>query len=199
MQHYFDQDPHTEHHEKRVQVRLFGREFEFITDTNVFSRHALDYGTQVLIEAVVGDGPLTGRLLDLGCGYGPVGIILKRMFPHLEVEMSDINRRAAELARKNLAVNQIKYVKVQQSDGFSQIDGTFDVIILNPPIRAGKKTVYNLFEQSYQHLNKDGRLYIVIQKKQGAPSAHKSLQSLSESVDRISRDAGYWVLRVRKA
>jgi 16S rRNA (guanine1207-N2)-methyltransferase len=198
MQHYFDQDPQAEHQEKRLQVKLFGRDFEFITDTNVFSRHALDYGTRVLIEAIVRDGQLPGRLLDLGCGYGPVGIVLKRMFPHLDVEMSDINRRAVELTRKNLAINQIKYVKVQQSDGFEQIEGTFDTITLNPPIRAGKKTVHSLFEQSYQHLNIDGQLYVVIQKKQGAPSALKALQNLSASVERISRDAGYWVLRVKK-
>ncbi len=198
MQHYFDQDPHTEHREKRLQVRLFGRDFEFVTDSNVFSRHALDYGTQVLIEAVARDEQLPGRLLDLGCGYGPVGIILKRLFPHLDVEMSDINHRAVELSRKNLGLNQVKYVKVQQSDGFEHIEGTFDTITLNPPIRAGKKIIYSLFEQAYQHLNEGGHLYIVIQKKQGASSALKALQNLSGTVDRISRDSGYWVLRLRK-
>ena len=198
MRHYFDASPDTAHEEKYLNFRFRGQDFRFKSDRQVFSRHAVDYGTQLLIETMLDDGKLFGRLLDLGCGYGPVGVIIKRMTPHLEIIMSDVNKRAVSLAKENLKLNQIKYLDVVVSDGFQHIDGTFSVISLNPPVRAGKHTVYRLFEDAFKHLEQNGCLYVVIQKKQGAPSAQKELEKLTSHVERVSRSAGYWVLRAVK-
>lgn len=198
MRHYFDASPETAHEEKFLNMRLRGHDFRFKTDRQVFSRHAVDYGTQLLIETVLDDEKLYGRMLDLGCGYGPVGIISKRLAPHLDLVMSDVNKRAVSLAKENLKLNQIKYVQVIVSDGLQHIEGSFNVISLNPPVRAGKQVVYRLFEDAFAHLAKNGYLYVVIQKKQGALSAQKALETITPHVERINRSAGYWVLRAEK-
>lgn len=196
MPHYFDQNPELDHKPGEMQVRLHGLDFHFATDSGVFSRSRLDYGTNLLIETVLADQKkLTGRLLDLGCGYGPVGIIMKRIFPALEVVLCDINARALELARKNARLNQIHYMEILQSDGLQQVTGLFDTIMTNPPIRAGKAVVFRFFAEAADRLKPDGQLYVVIQKKQGAPSALKKLQELFQQVEVIEHAAGYWVIR----
>lgn len=202
MAHYFDRDPETAHQPKSLQVRVGGVNLSFHTDSGVFSRNQLDFGTNLLIETVLADTrqsghPIHGRLLDLGCGYGPVGIAFKRLFPALEVVMIDINSRAAELARKNALENQIRYPDIRQGDGFSVIkpDELFDFVLTNPPIRAGKKTVHAFFEGACQHLKTGGQLYVVIQKKQGAPSAQTKLTELFGNCEMVEQKTGYRILR----
>ena len=198
MPHYFDPNPELDHKPGEMQVRLHGLDFNFVTDSGVFSRSRLDYGTNLLIEAVLADQKkMTGRLLDLGCGYGPVGIIMKRVFPALEVVLCDINSRALELARKNARLNQIHYMEILQSDGLQNVTGPFDTIMTNPPIRAGKAVVFRFFSEAAEQLKPDGQLYVVIQKKQGAPSALKKLQELFQQVEVIEHAAGYWVIRAK--
>lgn len=200
MSHYFDSKPASDHQEKEIRLRMAGRDFTLITDQSVFSRQKLDYGTGRLIEAVLQDFPhKTGRLLDLGCGYGAVGIILKRTWPALQVVMCDINERAVGLARRNAAFNQVQAVDIVQSDGLESVAGTFDLILTNPPIRAGKQTVYRLFREAAARLNPGGLLYVVIRRQQGAPSALKELQSLFQDVTVIDRSAGYWVIRAEQS
>lgn len=195
MQHYFSENPETAHQEKRLNVRSNGIDFTFKTDSNIFSRHAFDYGSQLLVDSIIADRKLHGRFLDLGCGYGPIGIIMKRVFPHLDLTLADINQRALRMARENLKINAVKYAQVIHSDGLEKIEGLFETISLNPPVRAGKQVIYRLFAEAYAHLIPGGSLYIVIQKKQGAPSAQKALEALSPQVERIARSAGYWVIR----
>lgn len=196
MSHYFDSKPVSDHREKEIRLRMAGRDFTLITDQSVFSKQKLDYGSGRLIEAVLQDFPhKTGRLLDLGCGYGAVGIILKRTWPAFQVVMCDINERAVELARRNAAFNQAQAVDIVQSDGLESVAGNFDLILTNPPIRAGKQTVYRLFSEAAARLNPGGRLYVVIRKQQGAPSALKKLEALFGDVTVIDRSAGYWVIR----
>ena len=118
-----------------------------ITDRGVFSRTRLDYGSELLIETVIADQQkMKGRMIDLGCGYGPVGIIFKRTFPALEVTLCDINQRALTLARQNAKANQVAYLSILQSDGLAAIEGPVDYILTNPPIRAGKAVVHTLFQ-----------------------------------------------------
>jgi len=173
-----------------------GVDFTFVTDQSVFSRQRLDYGSACLIEAVERDSqPKTGRLLDLGCGYGALGIILKRLHPALSVVMCDINKRAVALARRNAGLNQARFVDVVESDGMRQVEGTFDLIVTNPPIRAGKETVHRFFQEASERLNPACSLFVVIRKQQGAPSALKRLKELFGEVSIVNRSAGYWVIK----
>jgi 16S rRNA (guanine1207-N2)-methyltransferase len=195
MAHYYDEKPQVEFKSNTVETRINGIDFRFETGSGVFSKRQLDFGTKLLIETViVKEGKPAGRLLDLGCGYGPVGIAFKRISPALSVVMCDVNSRALELAKNNAAANNVQYVDVRLSNGLSEITGQFDLILTNPPIRAGKSTVYRFFEESFDALKNGGRLYCVIQKKQGAPSAFNKLQELFNNCDIIARSAGYWIL-----
>lgn len=192
-QHYYTPEPDAAHDIISWQTRFAGLDLVFETDRQVFSRRAIDYGTRYLLETILEQPPLHGRVLDLGCGYGPIGVVLKRRYPHIELVMSDINHRAVALAKRNLRLNHIRYVDVIQSDGLKALKGSFETIVLNPPIRAGKAVIYRLFAEAAAALTDAGRLYIVIQKKQGAPSAEKALLELNLKVERLGRSAGYWI------
>ena len=138
---------------------VLGQELRCTTDAGVFSRDGLDMGTRVLLEALP---PLQGRVLDLGCGWGPVGVALGRCEPALEILMTDVNARAVELAARNLRANGVQNARAAQSDGFARVDGDFDAIVLNPSIRTGKAVVYGLFAAAAQRLRPGGEMYVVI-------------------------------------
>ena len=167
--HYYTENPASAHDERRIVLSILGQELTFTTDAGVFSRDGLDRGTELLLEALP---ELTGRVLDLGCGWGAVGVALGKKYPALGIVMTDINSRAVELARRNLAANGVK-AEVVQGDGFQSVAGDFDAIVTNPPIRAGKAVIYGLFAQARDRLRPGGALYLVIRKQQGAPSALK--------------------------
>jgi len=191
--HYYTETPLSEHDERRVSLRALGNDLTFITDAGVFSRDGLDRGTEVLLNALP---PLSGRVLDLGCGWGVVGVALGRRWPALDIVMTDINTRAVALARRNLAENGVK-ATVLQGDGFAPVEGRFDAIVTNPPIRAGKAVVYGLFAQARDYLKPDGALYAVIRKQQGAPSALKYLKEIYATAETVARGSGFHVLRAR--
>ena len=199
MAHYYDENPQGESDRRVIQSRMHGMDFFFTTDSEVFSKKFLDFGSRTLLEAAIMD--LTecekkkGRLLDLGCGYGPIGIIMKRVFPSMEVTMVDINNRALELARENAENNSVKCVDVHQSDGCSNVEGLYDVVLTNPPVRAGKQTVFSFYDGAFEHMAEGGRLYVVLQKKQGAPSSEKYLLEKFGNCDVIARESGYWIMR----
>jgi 16S rRNA (guanine1207-N2)-methyltransferase len=196
MAHYFDPNPEAGHQIVELAARFRGIDFVFQTDRAVFSRHRLDFGSELLIETCIRNREKPrGRLLDLGCGYGPVGIIMKRLFPALDIVLCDINARALDLARRNSRQNQAQYIDIVQSDGLQAVTGLFDLILTNPPIRAGKAVVYRFFQEASERLTPDGFLYVVIQKKQGAPSALQFLGQLFSQAEVIERDGGYWVIR----
>lgn len=195
-EHYYTQTPGAAHDEKQVIFEVLGLRLQCTTDAGVFSRDGLDMGTRILLEALP---PLSGRILDLGCGWGPVGTALGRKYPDAQILMSDVNQRAAELAGRNLRSNGVTNAAVVQGDGYEAVEGCFDAIVLNPPIRAGKGVIYALFDGARAHLTDGGALYIVIRKQQGAESAEKYLKTLYGSVERICREKGYWVLRCTEA
>ena len=192
--HYYTETPTSAHAEYTFTTTILGETLRFTTDAGVFSRDGLDKGTEILLKALP---PLTGRILDLGCGWGPVGTFLGKKYPALDITLTDINARAADLARRNLAANGVT-ATVVQGDGFANVQGPFDAIITNPPIRAGKAAIYTLFDQAKDYLTPTGTLYIVIRKQQGAPSALKHLQQTYPSAEIIARSAGYWVLTSSK-
>lgn len=191
-EHYYSENPGVDHDEREVIFEVLELRLRCTTDAGVFSRDGLDMGTRVLLEALP---ELHGRILDLGCGWGPVGTALGKRYPGAQIVLTDVNSRATELAARNLAANGVTNAAVVQGDGFAAVEGGFDAIVLNPPIRAGKAVIYALFAEAAKHLRADGALYIVIRKQQGAESAQKYLSSIYADVERIAREKGYWVLR----
>ncbi|MBQ8136006.1 MAG: class I SAM-dependent methyltransferase, partial [Clostridia bacterium] len=131
----------------------------------------------------------------LGCGWGPIGITVAKRFPEAEVLMCDVNARAVALAEKNIAANGVQNAAAILSDGFANIEGMFQTILTNPPIRAGKSVIYGFFKDAAAHLKPDGCLILVIRKQQGAESAERYLKTIYESVLRLDRKKGYWILK----
>ncbi|MCL6547381.1 MAG: methyltransferase [Alicyclobacillus sp.] len=192
-EHYFTGTPTSESQPRTVEVFARGVRLQLWTDTGVFAKRGLDFGTRVLIEEVrLPDG---ATAVDLGCGYGVVAAVLGRVYPDSRWVLLDVNRRAIELARRNVAELGPR-AAVYESDGFAAVpDLEATDVLLNPPVRAGKAVVYRLFDEARRHLQPGGRLWVVIQKKQGAPSAKEKLASLFASVEVVARESGYHVIR----
>lgn len=195
-EHYYTASPASKHDERRLTVRALGVELSFTTDAGVFSRDGLDTGTRALLEALP---PLSGRVLDLGCGWGALGGVLAKVYPQARFVLSDINARAVELARRNLRENGLGNAEAVCGDGFAAVEGKFDWILTNPPIRAGKQVIYALFAQAKEFLVPGGTLALVIRTQQGAKSAERYLQSLYQSVKTLDISGGFRVLAASDA
>lgn len=195
--HYFINDPNLKEELKIIEENINGINYRFYTDSGVFSKRRVDFGTKLLIETLVLDKK-EGLFLDLGCGYGPIGIVMKNKYPLLNVHQIDINKKAVLLAQENSELNNVT-TKSYHSDGFENVTVNFDVISLNPPIRAGKDIVYSLYDQAYANLNTDGSLWIVIRKNQGALSHFKYLEKIFDNTKIIKKSKGYYVIRAEKA
>lgn len=196
QEHYFSKAPKSRSAPEIAAYRYAGREFAFITDSGVFSKGKVDRGTDLLLEAL--EDVESTRFLDLGCGYGAVGICYKHAYPDSLVMMGDINERACELARKNAAKNGV-CVEVRQTDGMAAFCGIpFDVIAMNPPIRAGKEALHRLMSEARSAIVPGGRLFAVIRTKQGAGSMKEFLEGLFGNCEDVERGSGYKVLMSRK-
>ncbi len=196
MSHYFTTDKNLDHKYQTIEIDLRDVRLSLTTDRGVFSRNYLDFGTQVLLDNITLKN--VHKALDVGCGYGPIGLFMAAFNQQADVTMVDVNERALELAEKNIISNNITNAKTLKSDAFEMIHDTFDLIVTNPPIRAGKDTVFNIYEGAYDHLEKSGSLYVVIQKKQGAPSSVKKLESLFGNCEIVAKVKGYWILLAKK-
>lgn len=195
--HYYSKAPEAKHNRQIVETLLRGRQLKFTTDAGVFSKSGVDFGSKVLIEAM--ELEESDHVLDVGCGYGPIGLSAAVLLPRGRVTMVDINERAIELAKENAALNDIRNVTIMQSDLYEAIpEREFDVILTNPPIRAGKAVVHRVFEEGHAYLKKGGCMWVVIQKKQGAPSAFEKLERLYEEVVEVTKDKGYRIFRAKK-
>jgi len=195
--HYYTNKPGAAHDEQQMTFTLRGHELRFTTDAGVFSRDRVDFGSLLLIENM--QFPRQARVLDVGCGYGPIGLTAAKLASEGKVTMIDVNERAADLARRNAERNGIHNVEVRVSDVYSAVQGEcYDVILTNPPIRAGKEIVHRIFTEGYDLLTDGGEMWVVIQKKQGAPSALKKLQELYKHVDEVDREKGYSIFRAVK-
>ncbi|MBR4334508.1 MAG: class I SAM-dependent methyltransferase [Clostridia bacterium] len=193
--HYFSASPTSEHRYAEAEYVYRGETLRFLTDAGVFSRGEVDFGTDVLLRALPQE--MAGRVLDLGCGWGAVGASVGKKYPACRIVMSDVNERALALAEKNAAANGVQ-AETAQSDGLERVEGPFDYILTNPPIRAGKQVIYRLFAESAQKLSPEGSLYIVIRKQQGAESAVKYLKTIFQQVDTVDKSGGFWVIRCRE-
>jgi len=194
--HYFTDDPCSEHQLRNLALRCGDRLLDCRTDAGVFSRDRVDPGTALLLEAIYKAMPddFAGRALDLGCGWGAVGLSLACRYPNAELVLCDVNRRALALAEQNLARNGL-HAQCVWSDGLADVQGTFALIAVNPPIRAGKATVYRLFDESRERLEPGGALFVVIRKQQGAPSALERLREAFDTAEVILKGGGYWVMK----
>jgi 16S rRNA (guanine1207-N2)-methyltransferase len=196
MEQYFTKNPTTKDDIYKFKWNALGVEFIFNTSNSVFSKSAVDFGTMTMIETfVANEMDFEGSILDLGCGYGPVGVILAKTMTNIKITMLDINERAVMLSEMNAKENKVAdKIKVLQSNILENTEEKFDRILTNPPIRAGKETVYMFFDKSHEHLKDGGKLYVVIQKKQGANSAIDKLNSLFGNCETIHKKAGYFIL-----
>ncbi len=197
MSYYFTNDPQLEMNRKNISFRFFGVIENFISDNGVFSKETLDYGSRALLETIT-KIDITGKVLDMGCGIGVIGILLKKYKSDIDLTMIDVNERAVELTKIN-SQNYKQDNKVVLSDGFTALNDKFDCIVSNPPIRIGKEKLYSLFVQAYEHLSESGTMYLVIRKQQGAKSAMNYLTELGLKVELLNKDKGYWIISAKNS
>jgi 16S rRNA (guanine1207-N2)-methyltransferase len=197
-EHYYSRTQKVESDPKFWDFTLRNNLFRFKTDNGVFSKREVDFGSRLLIESF--EMPdADGLVLDVGCGYGPIGLSVAKDYPDRTIHMIDVNERAIELAKGNAEQNQIRNVEIYESDRLLNVkERNFAAILTNPPIRAGKKTVHDIFEQSHEHLVPNGELWVVIQKKQGAPSAIDKMKKLFTAVETIDKTKGYFIIKATK-
>ena len=188
---YYAENPDAAHDIHELRVELLGQKMTFLTDAGVFSKKMVDFGSQLLLKCLeVNQGE---TVLDVGCGYGPLGLSLAKAYG-VQATMVDINNRALNLARQNAERNKVE-ATIFQSNIYEQVKGKFDHVISNPPIRAGKQVVHEIIEKSKDFLGIGGDLTIVIQKKQGAPSAKSKMEDVFGNCEIVKKDKGYYILR----
>lgn len=194
MSHYFENDKNLPSQLKRTVATINGKEFIFYTDNGVFSKTGLDFGSRLLLESIpIAD--LKGKILDVGCGYGPLGIVINKLSCQ-PVEMVDINRRALHLAQRNSKENNCIDIRIYESSCYEAVIGYFDIIVTNPPIRAGKKIVYEILFGAKEHLKQNGVLYCVIRKDQGAKSIISDLEK-AYNVTILKKSKGFFIIQAK--
>ena len=193
MSHYFENDKNLVSDIKPFNVSINGNSFIFNTDNGVFSKGELDFGTHLLIKNVL-KLDISGDVLDLGCGYGVIGIVLSKL-TNSNVTLSDVNKRALHLTKMNSKKNGV-IVNVLESDGYENIINKFDYVISNPPIRVGKKKLYELLINTKNHLKDGGKLIIVVRKEQGALSLIKDMENYY-NVDVLDKDKGFLIISLK--
>ena len=195
--HYYTRVPRSESKPVDCEYSYRGVALSFRTDAGVFSKGEVDTGTRLLLEALPEE--MSGDILDLGCGWGVIGISIARKWPGTRVVLADVNTRALDLSRENAKRNRAEVTCVE-SDGMAALAGqVFDAVVTNPPIRAGKQVIYKMFADAADSLKPGGALYLVIRKQQGAESCMKYLGTVFAAVEKIDKSGGFWVIRAGKS
>ena len=194
--HYYTRNPASESRPVSCEYVYRSIPLVFQTDAGVFSKGEVDAGTDLLLQSLPEE--MAGDILDLGCGWGVIGICVARRWPDTRVTMADVNLRALELTRENAVRNRAE-VRCLESDGMEALKGErFDTVITNPPIRAGKQVIYRMFADAEECLRPGGSLILVIRKQQGAESCIRYLQTLFPKVEKTAKSGGFWVLTATK-
>lgn len=191
MSHYFINDPNLKSEVHTISTVIKNKTCQFDTDNGVFSKKGLDFGTRTLLENLPTEN-IHGTVLDFGCGYGPIGIFLSKE-TDAEIHMVDINERSLTLARKNAEKMQVRPI-IFLSNQYEAISEKYDFIITNPPIRVGKKILYEILFSAKKHLKKNGELWLVIHKDQGAKSLYQDLKK-EYQVQIIAKNKGFFIIR----
>lgn len=194
MSHYFENDQNLPSKLKKTTTTLFDQNFIFYTDNGVFAKHGLDYGSKLLLESLPYED-LKGPILDVGCGYGVLGIIINKK-TNLNVDMIDINKRALHLSKRNVKENKCSNINIFESNCYENITKKYKTIITNPPIRAGKKIVYDILLNARSHLEPDGVMYLVIRKEQGAKSTIFDLKKYYD-VSIVNKSKGFYIISAK--
>lgn len=193
MSHYFENDNNLISEIKTFDIDILNNRFVFNTDNGVFSKGEMDFGTKLLIDNLLKMN-ITGEVLDLGCGYGPIGIILAKI-KNVHMTMSDVNKRALHLTKMNAKKNNV-LMNIVESNGYENIDEMFDYVVSNPPIRVGKKILYQLLIDTKKHLKKNGEIIIVIRKEQGALSLMRDM-NVYYDVKVIDKEKGFLIISLK--
>ena len=198
MSQYFDNDPSVASKEKIITFEIFDHNISLTTDNGVFSKDKVDEGSLAFLKVLIPLN-LSGRILDLGCGYGTIGLTLALTSKEARIDLADINTRALALCERNARALKVEQkVAILHSDIYSNIEGPYDSIVVNPPIRAGKKVTYQMYEGAKQYLISGGSLFVVIRKAQGGPSASRYIESLFGNCTLLKRDKGYYIYQAKK-
>lgn len=198
MSHYFENDKNLKSEIRELSYKYNSSFFIFYSDNGVFSKNNIDYGSRLLIETYLKENDINEkRILDVGCGYGFLGIMVSRVTDSY-VEMIDINKRAVHLTNMNIKRYKDFKGKTYVSNVYENVEGKYDIIITNPPIRIGKEKLLEILIGAFDHLEDNGLLYYVIRKDQGALSIKKILEENSINVEIINRDKGYFIYRAKK-
>lgn len=177
---------------KKTTCMVLGNKFTFLTDNGVFSKDGLDFGSRLLLESI----PLEevgGKILDMGCGYGVFGIVISKL-TSAHVDMVDVNLRALHLATRNAKENGVSDVTIFESNVYQNVSSKYSSIVTNPPIRAGKKVVYDIVMNAKNYLEDDGKLFLVIRKEQGAKSLIVDLEKIY-TVDILKKSKGFFIIK----
>lgn len=193
---YFENNPNLKSEEHELTYYFKNTTLKFISDAGVFSKGSIDFGSSLLLKSVrINDAV---KILDVGCGYGTIGVTIAKVNENVTVDMVDVNLRAIELAKKNALNNGVSNVSIFESNMYEKVIDKYDLIITNPPIRAGKKIVHGICLGGYDHLNDNGSLWCVIQKKQGAESLLKAMKEIYQNVEVITKDKLYYIIKATK-
>lgn len=192
MNHYFTNDENLKSEFRNINYSFGPTPFVFLSDNGVFSKNKIDYGSKVLVETYLKNNSESKKVLDVGCGYGFIGIVISKI-TNSYVTMVDINKRAVHLAKMNIDSLKVN-ANALVSDTYENITDKFDVIITNPPIRAGKEKVLEILLNAKDYLNEDGKLYYVIRKDQGAKSISEKLKDVYE-IELLKKDKGFYVFK----
>ena len=195
MEHYFTNNQNLKSELRTIIYKYQDESLVFYSDNGVFSKDKLDFGSSLLLETYFEKNKKKNlRLLDVGCGYGFLGISIAKILGY-QVTMCDVNKRALHLASKNLLENKVE-AEVIESNVYDNITGNYDVIITNPPIRAGKEIVYQILDEAKDHLTDDGELWFVIRKDQGAKSTLKHLEN-NYLCEIIAKSKGFYIIKAK--
>ena len=198
MQHYFIEKTHSAEDYFEFNAEMMGEKLTIRSCDNIFSKDEIDFGSQTLIETVIKDVNPKGNGLDFGCGYGIVGLMLTKKCD-VVMDFADINGTAIELTRTNLLKNGIRTAgDLIKSDNFNNIEKSYDFIVTNPPIKTGKKLLFSIMENCFNHLNKNGTLSLVIRKDHGEESLKKHLTSIFGNCEVLKRNKGFYILHCVK-
>jgi len=195
--HYYTNNKDAKSNEQVFDFPLRRHQMKFTTDIGVFSKKEIDFGSRLLIETFE-EPQVAGGFLDVGCGYGPIGLTLAKSYSERTVQMIDVNERAVGLSQKNAQLNNVSNVKVYKSNIYEEVVDEFSAVLSNPPIRAGKEVVHKIIEDAKERLAVGGELWIVIQKKQGAPSAEKKMLAVYGNCETVEKKKGYFILKSKK-